>query len=144
MEYEGDDHEFLFDDELEYIKDQLLKIKDAFSDDGHIGEDRIIAGVSFDYFDKEEQQWDEVCLQIIVESGYHEGAMIDINIDDIEELELTQTLKNKIASRINHIEKVLTKCTLPLIKTAQFSNGEAMYEKVSKRSLLKAVVRRTI
>ena len=149
MEYEGDDDildedawEILFDEDMAYIKEQLLTVKDVFSmQDGRVARDKqVIGGISFDYYNREYREWEEVYCYITVESGYYQGAMIDVDLEDIKELELTETFKKKVRRKLREIEKVLTKCTLPLVKTAQFSNGEAIYEKVNKNSLLKATV----
>jgi len=131
----------LFDDELSSVKEALLKLDFIQPDEGYL--DRYtskIGRIDLQIFNHDYKEWENTEIFITLENGYYEGAMIDINKDELEGYKLTQTMKNKIVSYIKRIEKVLEKHTLPLVRVATFSNGEAIYERASnKKSVLKSI-----
>ena len=87
----------------------------------------------------------DVELMLTIRSGYYEGAVLDYHqVSDI----LNEELRNDSAKETRRIEayrkkytadyqtltaivdEIYTTNSTPLIKTAQFSNGEAIYQKV--------------
>lgn len=85
-----------------------------------------------------------IFIDIFIRSAYYEGATLDwecrVEIDstdpDIEDQfrefidEKVKPIKSKL---IEDIEKVFGEISTSYIKTAQFSNGEAIYEKVKTK-----------
>lgn len=73
-------------------------------------------------------------LQVIYRGGYYGGMNLDYLItDEGNECVGTKGLDNKIESATKKIEKILRSHGQELIKVAQFSNGEAMYQKINRK-----------
>ena len=85
-------------------------------------------------------------IKLIIRSGYYSGATLDWEVDadsekvregyereedvDIDSETLPQYIRNFLNREIDKIEKVYADYTTPVIKVAQFSNGEAVYKKL--------------
>jgi len=130
-----------FDMELENVKEALMSIKNYHESDKYIDRNsQSIGELYFDYFDKDYRQWDTITIYVTVTNGYYQGAMIDVDLSELESIEPTKTLLKEIEKKLHRIEQVLAKNTTALVRVATFSNGEAVYEKAeNKRSLLKSI-----
>lgn len=73
-------------------------------------------------------------IDVVLYNGYYADCNIDysITIDNFTERYKDEDIENfKVNQKmIRILEKLLNKFTVPARKVAQFSNGEAMYEKV--------------
>lgn len=144
----GIDHEldeFGYDDAISNIQSELKSIK-TFK--GHeikdkwIGNDRrVIYGFDVELYDKTYKEWNYATIYITIESGYYAGAMFDIDQSEIESYEVNKSLQTKIDTLYRAIEKVFSVYTFALVRTALFSNGEAIYEPASSnKSVIKALL----
>lgn len=111
---------------IEDMQEQLEKI--GFSscdrwDRNRNYEGKIIA--EWSVYDKNDNRKD---IEVVVRSGYYEGANIDYVIEDDGYYEETKANEKKIASKINRLEKILRKNGTEMLKVGQFSNGEAIYK----------------
>lgn len=78
-----------------------------------------------------------VWLEVIIRSGYYEGMNIDYTIDGDFGIENEENKKQVAHYEVMHrkldrlvakTEKILRKSGTEMLKVAQFSNGEAMYQ----------------
>jgi hypothetical protein len=131
----------MFDNELSSVKEALSQIKNYNKSDRFLpGNVKSVGEFYFDYFNKEYKEWEAITIYVTIENGYYQGAMFDVDLSEFEEIEPSKTLSKEVQSKLNKIERVLSKHTLPLVRVATFSNGEAIYEKAeNKRSLLKSI-----
>ena len=121
-----------YDDSIENALCELNKIKGFYETDNWIDNNRkAIGAFDFDYYDWDYKQWDTISIHITIESGYYEGAMIDVAFDDLDNIEQTKKLEKQIDQKCNIIEKTLKKITTPIVRVALFSNGEAIYERAT-------------
>lgn len=120
-----------FDYDLERIKDAIDKKTNFYTCDEYLWRDkRAIARIEIEYYDREYKNWSEVSLYVTIESWYYEGAMIDMNLDDIanmEEAYHNKTFQKKINRAVKSVEDILKVECLKLRKAYQFSNWEAGY-----------------
>lgn len=132
-----------FDMELENVKEELREIKGYKEIDESRGDSLAMGAFYFNYFNREEKYWDLITIYVTIENGYYHGAMIDVDLSELEEISANlfpAILKKQVEIKLRQLEKVLAKNTLPLVRVATFSNGEAVYEKAdNKRSLLKSI-----
>lgn len=69
-------------------------------------------------------------IYVTYKSGYYAGACLDYSIEREDEDNQLKTYEDKIYTKCNAIEKVLRTMGTEVRKVAQFSNGEAVYQKV--------------
>lgn len=133
----GVDHEldeFEYEDHKNYVIEQLQeKFNNGYTDGKNwIGRDELILfSIPVELYDKEYKEWTTVHIHVTITSGYYEGAMYDINADDLDGYTLTKTNERKIEAIKNKIERILKKCTFLLRRVAVFSNGEGIYEQAT-------------
>lgn len=126
------ENDFDYEDEKSNVVYGLKTIKgfEEASEQKWTGRDRLILGSFYiNLFDKYYKQWTDARINITVESGYYSGAMIDIDLSEVEEYEINKTTQAKIDRVKRQVEKVLEANCLPLRRVAVFSNGEAIYER---------------
>lgn len=129
---DGDSYEW----ELNNVIDELCTIK-AFRDQAKeewlpgSSDKRILGYFWVTLYDPDYKQWTDEKIYITIESGYYQGAMIDMSLSAIEGYTINKTTQNKIDAIARKVEKVLSKCTLNLRWVAVFSNGEGIYEKIN-------------
>ncbi|MCG3204001.1 MAG: hypothetical protein KCHDKBKB_00678 [Elusimicrobia bacterium] len=131
-----------FDDAIANVASDLAKIepKIHYDDDGYHGRDvQRICRWDLPIYDKESKDWDRVSIYAIVESGYYQGAMFDIDLQEVEDIKLNKTLQNRVDKIKRQIEAVYARHTYQIVRVAVFSNGEGWYQPASDRSILKAV-----
>lgn len=102
---------------------------------------RSYGGLIFAEIDKTIGKW-AITISLIARSGYYSGLNLDwkIEIEDLingesfehGEDKVSNTAENYIQKQIEKIEKIYAEYTTPLNCVAIFSNGEAIYERVSK------------
>lgn len=130
-EYEEFD-QFAYDEYVSDIQSQLSKIGFESCNKWESGRDggKIIAswGQEDDCFVK--------YLEVVIRSGYYDGMNIDYTIDgdfcpneeSKAECRHVNALQKKFDKQVVRLEKILRKNGQELIKVAQFSNGEAVYQ----------------
>lgn len=118
-----------FDDIIENVKSELYAIgaedvnrKWAYNDTQNL------VRFAVKYYDREYKQWDEGYITVQLESGYYQGAMFDIDSEDLDDLKLPKYQQVKIANIRAKIEKILEQNTTKIRRVAVFSNGEGLYE----------------
>lgn len=135
--------EFLYDDVIESIKEELDQIENGNGAwaDGWRGDRHTIYSFEFPLYDRYYKEWCNPSVNVTVESGYYQGSMFDIDTDDLYEHTeaLTKTQQLKLERLCRKIERVLSRHCTKLVRTAVFSNGEAIYEKASPRAVIKAI-----
>jgi hypothetical protein len=90
---------------------------------------------------KDFKKW-EITFNIIIRNGYYNGVNLDwdctiINnnngdeyyFGDYDYKELPKYINDWVDKKIKSIEKVFSRYSEPLICTARFSNGEAIYQR---------------
>ena len=75
---------------------------------------------------------------LTMRNGYYEGANLDYH--QISEERDTKGYQRDLDRLKAIIEEVYTRWSMPLVCTARFSNGEAIYEQVTPRTRLKSIV----
>lgn len=122
--------EFEYDDTIENVSQGLFEI-DGVSLCPH--NPNALAYFNISYFDKKERYWEDNVYYIFVEGWYYEGARFDICEDSSsyfnEDAKKIASYNKKVQKKIKEIEKVFERYTIPLVKIAQFSNGETIYER---------------
>lgn len=120
-----------YEDNIMNVLCELESLKDFYKVDKWIDNTtKAIGAISIDVYNWEYKQWDELPLYITVESGYYGGMMFDVDNSEFNqsyEYKETQSLENRIERASRQVERVLEQNTTPLLKVAQFSNGEAIY-----------------
>ena len=126
------EEDYQYGDLVMNLQTEFKSEKDLWDSDRNYG-GHIIAQV-----EKEFGKW-AVEFDIIIRSGYYAGVNLDweCRIIDVEErtenylgeIKLPKRIQSWIDNRIKKIEKVFADYSTPLICTARFSNGEAMYAK---------------
>lgn len=120
-----------WDDNIENVTSELKQIDGFYTEDQWLDRNiKAIGAIYIDVYNWEYREWEEKPIYITVESGYYSGMMFDVdysNIYDSYEIRETKSLENKIGKVCRAVEKVLEQYTTPLLKVAQFSNGEAIY-----------------
>lgn len=94
---------------------------------------KIIGYVNVSLYNKESKEWEDGSINVLVEHWYHEGARLDISIEDLEDNfpPLNKSQMAMIDREIRRIEKVFSEtCSLKIRKVWGFSNGEGVYESV--------------
>jgi hypothetical protein len=94
---------------------------------------KIVGCFSFQYYDREDKNWEEVNINVTYENGYYQGGMFDIEDNPLNYIKAGKTLQRKIGAKIRHLERVLEKVTTPMVRAALFSNGEAIYRLASSK-----------
>ena len=74
---------------------------------------KIIGYVNVTLYNKESKEWEDGSINVLVEHGYHEGARLDISIEDLEDNfpPLNKSQKKLILREILRIEKVFKEAT---------------------------------
>jgi len=83
-------------------------------------------------------QLGQVEIMLTMRNGYYEGANLDYH--QISEERDTKGYQRDLDRLKAIIEEVYTRWSMPLVCTARFSNGEAIYEQVTPRTRLKSIV----
>ena len=94
---------------------------------------KIIGYVNVTLYNKDSKEWEDGSINVLVEHGYHDGARLDISIDDLEDNfpPLNKSQKKLILREILRIEKVFKEATrVQYRKVWSLSNGEGVYESV--------------
>lgn len=115
-----------YDMYVEDLQEQLEKIGFDGCDKWESGRDggKIIADWSI-----EDKEGNLKVLEVVIRSGYYDGANIDYTIhDNYGEFKSNKTLDKKFEAKCKAVEKILRKNGKELTKVAQFSNGEAIYQ----------------
>ena len=132
-----------FDDAIENVACDLAKIETKIhhDDDGYHGRDvQRICRWDLPVYNKEYKDWEDVSIYAIVESGYYQGAMFDIDFEELEGVTLTKTLEKRVAKIRRQIEAVYARYSFQIVRVAVFSNGEGVYQAASsERAKIKAV-----
>lgn len=118
---------FSYNEYIKEIQEKLNKI--GFDDRDSCDDDRSYGGTiiaEWSIYDKDDNRKN---IEVVVRSGYYAGVNIDYTITegDYDYME-TKTMKKEIDSTVKKLEKVLRGCGTEMLKVAQFSNGEAMYQ----------------
>ena len=97
---------------------------------------KIIGYVNVCLYNKESKEWEDGSINVLVEHGYHDGARLDISIEDLLEnfptSSFNKTSGKKIEREIKRIEKVFAEaCSIKLKRVGGFSDGTSVYETVS-------------
>lgn len=111
---------------------ELLSLN-SYSSQEWDGDKKIIGYVNVTLYNKDSKEWEDGSINVLVEHGYHEGARLDISIEDLIDnfppLNKSQTAL--INREIARIEKVFARvCESKYRKVGSFSNGEGVYESV--------------
>lgn len=131
------DDPHLFDDDMEYwrsvLADKFPGIIIPTQDQWTRNESYIIAELQFHKPNGEYY----ASLYATYKSGYYAAACLDYVVEyeytyDDDESKL-KSMERKIESASKKMAKVLSKFGQRVIKVAQFSNGEAVYQAVDKR-----------
>ena len=72
-------------------------------------------------------------VYVTYKSGYYAGACLDYSIEREDEYNMLKTYEDKIQAKCKAIAKVLRTMGTEVKKVAQFSNGEAVYQKVDNK-----------
>lgn len=94
---------------------------------------KIIGYVNVTLYNKDSKEWEDGSINVLVSHGYHDGARLDISIEDLEDNfpPLNKSQKKLILREILRIEKVFKEATnVQYRKVWSFSNGEWVYESV--------------
>lgn len=125
-----DEHtEEAYDETIEIVQQELSQYKFDEWD----GDKKIIWFRNVTLWNRVTQEWECVSVNVLVEHGYHEGARLDISIDDILDLypQLSKANKKRIDYEIRFLEKLFKKvCPIKLRKVWNFSNWEWVYETI--------------
>jgi len=138
-----------FEDDIEYVQEQLQEVFSKNFREGSLPESvsRSLYSNNFSTTDigsiyeyiqigKIEYKFSVYCFAT---SGYYEGANLDYvgyveNCNEGYEFELGEDdvpvkLQKLIDKTIAKVESVYAKCSMPLVVSARFSNGETIYSK---------------
>lgn len=156
MDYENEDGKTVTTDEwdVDMLKECLMvKVKDVFGS-SHDSDGLPLIGKSKNFGDVCAEVW----LTVKLNPGYYEGATLDYDIqimidgyeyEDIDDVDISHSYMNAGLQAImlpkirrwmltslddmrEKLEGVFDQCSdHVLVRTATFSNGEAIYEKVS-------------
>ena len=87
-----------YDDAIENMRAELRKV--GFDDwDAWEGiDEHLISRYYLRFYDHENREWDGVNLYVSITGGYYEGAMFDINIDELEWVELSKPAQREKVS----------------------------------------------
>lgn len=133
---------FLFDEYIADMQSRLSKIG-LYSVNKNDNNRNYAGKIISEYLleDTSHYNMGNVYIEVVIRSGYYSGENIDYYIDgdfyvENEESKMQskiyQSLHKKIDNKCKQIENILKKHGgEQYIKTAQFSNGEAMYQKLS-------------
>lgn len=137
------EEQYQFDDEYDNVIAALENIPGFQSYKSYRNNYSIIGCFTFNYYDREAREWDQIDLNVTVENGYYNGAMFDIEENPLDDIvNPSKTLQRQVAAKISRLEKTLARVTLPIIRVATFSNGEAWYERASNpRAQLLAIAK---
>lgn len=144
-EYNSDQHQIDYEDQISYIIEELSKIP-GFSegeydfDDNRNFSGRSLGAISVNISNKNDTGVQIIC---VARSGYYEGANLDWELkftgpdgydidspDDISQRSYATKLQRAADALVKKVEKVYARCTTPYGVSARFSNGETMYHKI--------------
>lgn len=80
-------------------------------------------------------------IQVTYQSGYYVGACLDYDIiynEDTEDIEnkKPKTMEAKLQTKVSKISLVLKTFGVQIVKVGNFSNGEAVYQRVKINKLM--------
>ena len=150
MAFDDDEAEFFYEDTVPSIQADLAKAfkggskSDAFLNDYPIS--RSYGGKEIFVIPFETSAgYDYKTIKVIVRSGYYSGGNVDYVVEENEyDEELpkgTKTLDARVEFAVRRVEKILRNYGQELIKVAQFSKGEAVYEKATPINRAVGVIR---
>ena len=127
-------------DDLVYNLQAIFKDKtEKWDNNNRSYEGKIVSRIN-----KTIGKWD-LCFDIIIRNGYYSGVNLDWDLtitdktdyteyyfNDYDYKDLPRYIHDKIDKQIDKIEKVFSDLSTPLICAGIFSNGEAIYQKLSK------------
>lgn len=134
---------FAYDEYVKEVQEQLKKI--GFEACDKSDNDRNYGGTIIAEWGQEDNCFIKY-LQVVIKNGYYSGANIDWTSDgdfcpeneqNKKEVAHIKALQNKFDRMVAKTEKILRKNGTELIKVAQFSNGEAIYETKKKQEVSK-------
>lgn len=144
-EYNSDQHQIDYEDQISYIIEELSKIPGFIEgeydfDDNRNFSGRSLGAVSVNISNKNDTSVQIIC---IARSGYYEGANLDWELkftgpdgydidspDDIPQRSYATKLQRAADALVKKVEKVYARCTTPYGVSARFSNGETIYHKI--------------
>jgi hypothetical protein len=128
-----DNDEFTYELERENIEMALEGIKGYYPDTkgNWIHRDTQVLGYfEINCYNKPYKCWDYLRLYVTIESGYFQGAKIDIDESEYEAYTLPKKTQARIYWIKKELEEVLKQNTMQLRRVAVFSNGEGIYERI--------------
>lgn len=137
------EEQWQFDDEYQNVIAALENMPGFESYESRRRDYTIIGRFTFKHYDRDYREWQELELNVTVENGYYNGAMFDMEENPLDDIENpSKKLQRQVAAKIRRLEKTLARVTLPIIRVATFSNGEAWYERASNpRAQLLAIAK---
>jgi len=126
--------EFQYEDEKANIQCELEAIKEYIVDESKWldRETHTLGYFNIDLYDREYKTWEAPRAYVTIESGYYEGAKIDMDFSEFEGYTINKTVQAKLDAIKDKVQKILRENTLNLIRVAVFSNGEGVYKKIGK------------
>lgn len=103
--------------------------QDLVDDLFEIGYKEFKGSIYYEIENKSGETWKEIEVKFL--NGYYEGNNVDYVIENFEECEPEekQELEQKLTDIISKTRSIIMKHTTEYKIVAQFSNGEAVYEK---------------
>jgi len=130
-----DFNDFAYNEYVSDVQSQLEKI--GFESCDKSDYDRNYSGkiiAKYEMYDTDGMiKW----LEVVIRSGYYDGANIDYIIDgdfgieneqNKKQIAHYQAMQNKFNRLVDKTEKILRKNCTEMLKVGQFSNGEAVYQ----------------
>lgn len=113
----------------EYVTDVQVKLeKIGFESCDKYDSDRNYSGKIIAKYGLEDRTGMIKWLEVVIRSGYYDGLNIDYIIDGEFNEKHAKSLDTKFEAMIRKTEKILRSCGTEMLKVAQFSNGEAVYQ----------------
>lgn len=126
---QGDGHtEESYDETIELITQEISQ----YANDEWDWDKKILGYENVTLWNKSSQEWECASVSVLVENWYHEGARLDISIDDIDDdLQISKANKRRIDYAISHLESIFAKvCPIKMKRVGGFSDWTSLYSKV--------------
>ena len=107
-----------YEETLELIKQEISE----YARDEWDGDRKVLGYENVTLWNKSSQEWECASVNVLVEHGYHEGARLDISIDDIDDdLQISKANKRRIDYAISHLESIFAKiCPIKMKRVGGF------------------------
>ena len=117
-----------YDETIELITQEISEYANIEYD----GDRKVLGYENVTLWNKSSQEWECASVNVLVEHGYHEGARLDISIDDIDDdLQISKANKRRIDYAISHLESIFAKiCPIKMKRVGGFSDWTSLYSKV--------------